>query len=178
MQLVDAYREGLTHRVAMVAILNSEAQILLQVRGENILWPNLWDISAAGHVEANKTYMQCAISETSEEVGIDITQQPCGNSLQRVAHFKSVETVIAGNDQRLQDVATVSRWNTLYVYQLPGGIDYRIDNTEVVEASWTELGVARQAIAEQPEEFREGAVYALQALYAVIDAGRLSTLQQ
>jgi isopentenyldiphosphate isomerase len=169
LQLVDAYREQETHRVAAVAIFNAAGQILLQKRGPNVLWPDVWDISVAGHVDAGTTYMQTAISETSSEVGIDITEHSTTHPLRFVAHFKSEEEVVAGTDQRVADVQSVSRWNTLYAYQLPEGVDLKIDTTgEVADAVWADPQDVRGMIAESPEEFRIGAVYAFEELFTAM----------
>lgn len=45
----EAHRAGLWHRASHVWIYNSKGEILLQLRAkEKLLYPDMWDISAAG----------------------------------------------------------------------------------------------------------------------------------
>ena len=50
-----AHKAGLWHRTAHIWIYNSKGNILLQLRAkEKLLYPDMWDISAAGHVSAGE----------------------------------------------------------------------------------------------------------------------------
>jgi len=168
MQLKDAYLQGLTHRVAMVVVFNAIGQVLLQKRGKHVLWPNVWDVSAAGHVDAGMTYLECAAGETAEEVGITVDS----SQLQLVAHFKIDEPLDPGEAVIFENVKTVSRWNTFYAYVLPEGIDFAIDDSgEVENAKWANVSDVRQDVVEQPQMFRPGALHAFQRLFAAIDDG-------
>jgi len=70
-----AHRDGLWHRTAHVWIYNSEGEILLQLRAKNKeLYPDMWDISAAGHIGAGESEIVSAIREISEEIGIDASE--------------------------------------------------------------------------------------------------------
>ncbi len=54
---------------------NGAAQLLMQHRHpDKEIYPNTWDISAAGHVSAGQTPEQTAIRETKEELGLDIAE--------------------------------------------------------------------------------------------------------
>ena len=45
------HKDGLWHKAVALFIINSKNQVLLQKRSANKrLWPNLWDITAGGHV--------------------------------------------------------------------------------------------------------------------------------
>src|ERR1700674_3932279 len=60
----EVHRDGDWHGAAHVWILNTEGQILIQRRSptkEN--WPNLWDVSVAGHVSAGEGPVETAIRE-------------------------------------------------------------------------------------------------------------------
>ena len=53
--------------------MNSKKEILLQKRSENKeKYPNLWDISCAGHLDFNESLKQGAIREIKEETGCDV----------------------------------------------------------------------------------------------------------
>lgn len=69
----DVHRTGLIHRTAHVWFLNSKNELLLQKRSANKrAYPNLWDISAAGHVSAGQTSLEAAKRETEEELGLGL----------------------------------------------------------------------------------------------------------
>lgn len=70
------HKEGLWHRAVVVFIINSKGDVLLQKRSATKkVWPNLWDISAGGHVLSGELGFQTAIRETKEEIGIDIKKE-------------------------------------------------------------------------------------------------------
>ena len=68
------HKKGLWHKaVAAFIISNDNKKVLLQQRSaKKKLWPNLWDITAGGHVLTCEFGYQTVIRETREEIGIDI----------------------------------------------------------------------------------------------------------
>ena len=72
----ECHKRGLWHRAAVVFIVSTDNQrILLQLRSaDKKLWPNLWDVTAGGHVLAGELGYQGVIRETKEELGIDIAK--------------------------------------------------------------------------------------------------------
>ena len=65
--------EDFKHQVVHVCIFNSKNQMLIQQRTPDKKgWPNLWDFSIGGHVDAGETPIQGAMRELKEELGIDI----------------------------------------------------------------------------------------------------------
>ncbi len=70
----ECHNKGLWHKAVVVFIIsNDNKRILLQQRSANKkLWPNLWDITAGGHVLSGEFGYQTVIRETKEEIGIDI----------------------------------------------------------------------------------------------------------
>ena len=68
------HKNGLWHRAVVVFILSPDnKKVLLQQRSSSKkLWPNLWDITAGGHVLTGELGYQSAIRETKEEIGISI----------------------------------------------------------------------------------------------------------
>lgn len=66
------HEHGLYHKAVVLFIINSNNEVLLQKRSSNKkLWPNMWDISAGGHVLAGEYGFEAAIREAEEELGID-----------------------------------------------------------------------------------------------------------
>jgi len=69
------HASGLIHRAVHILIFNSKKQLFLQKRSiKKDLNKGLWDTSAAGHVDAGEKYIDSAIRETEEELGIDIKE--------------------------------------------------------------------------------------------------------
>ena len=70
------HKEGLYHKAVFVFIINSKSQVLLQKRSANKkMWPNMWDITAGGHVLAGEFGFEAIIRETKEELGIDLKEE-------------------------------------------------------------------------------------------------------
>jgi isopentenyl-diphosphate delta-isomerase type 1 len=68
----EIHQAGLLHRAVHVWLVNTEGQILLQKRSENMTtYPGYWDISASGHVSSGQSSIEAAQIETKEELGIE-----------------------------------------------------------------------------------------------------------
>ena len=72
----ECHKNGLWHKAVVVFIISSDnKKVLLQQRSANKkLWPNLWDITAGGHVLTGEFGYQTVIRETKEEIGVDINK--------------------------------------------------------------------------------------------------------
>jgi len=71
----EAQRDGLWRRMAHIWIYNSKGEILLQLRAkEKSLYPDMWDISAAGHVRAGEDSIAAGLREIKEEIGLEVKQ--------------------------------------------------------------------------------------------------------
>ena len=69
------HKEGLWHKAVVTFIINSKEQVLLQRRSPNKkLWPNMWDVTAGGHVLAGDFGFETGIREAKEELGIDLNK--------------------------------------------------------------------------------------------------------
>lgn len=72
----EILRKGLWHRTARVFIYNSAGEILIQLRGKDKeLYPDRWDVGAAGHVAAGENYIDTAAREAQEELGLPISKE-------------------------------------------------------------------------------------------------------
>ena len=70
----ELHRLGLRHRAVHILVFNARGDLFLQKRSASKdINPNLWDTSAAGHVDLGESYDEAARRELSEELGIDGT---------------------------------------------------------------------------------------------------------
>ena len=68
-----AHQKGLFHPTVHVWFYTSAPSLLLQKRGSNKeTFPNLWDVSVAGHVSSGESILDGALREIKEEIGIKL----------------------------------------------------------------------------------------------------------
>jgi len=86
----EAHKNGFFHQSAHIWIFDKNKNVLIQKRAANKdTFPNLWDISVAGHISAGELPINAAIREVEEEVGISISEnqlQYIGTSTNKVLH--------------------------------------------------------------------------------------------
>lgn len=69
----EVHRDGDWHKSVHIWIVNDKDEILLQKRSSNKdSYPNMWDISSAGHLTAGDDSLSGAVREIKEELGVDI----------------------------------------------------------------------------------------------------------
>ncbi len=69
----EAHAQGLWHASTQVWIVNIQNKVLLQQRSANKdSYPNLWDISVAGHLSAGDNPISAALREIKEEIGLEL----------------------------------------------------------------------------------------------------------
>ena len=67
------HKDGDWHRSAHIWVLNEHGDVLLQRRAPNKdLFPNMLDISCAGHLSAGDEPLSAALRELKEELGLDV----------------------------------------------------------------------------------------------------------
>lgn len=72
----EVHNKALLHRSVHIWIYNSKSEVLLQLRSkEKYTFPNLWDISCAGHVDLNEDPQTSALRELKEELGLTVDPQ-------------------------------------------------------------------------------------------------------
>jgi isopentenyl-diphosphate delta-isomerase type 1 len=69
----EIHAQGLMHRAVHILVFNADKELFLQKRSmSKDEAPGLWDSSAAGHVNSEEEYLECACREIEEELGIQI----------------------------------------------------------------------------------------------------------
>ena len=92
----EAHKNGWYHNTIHLWLHTTNGDILLQQRShKKIIYPLLWDVSVAGHVDAGETFIEAALRETEEEIGLKLEQ----NSLQHIGVFLHKTSYDNGNIQ-------------------------------------------------------------------------------
>lgn len=71
-----AHQNGILHASVHVWLYNDNGEILIQKRSaDKEIFPNLWDVSVAGHIASLEQPLITAIRETNEEIGYNIAKE-------------------------------------------------------------------------------------------------------
>lgn len=71
----EIHSKGYYHNTVHVWLYTEKGEILLQQRSlQKMICPGLWDVSAAGHVDAGETILEAALREVDEELGLTVTE--------------------------------------------------------------------------------------------------------
>ncbi len=126
------------HGVVNVWLVNRAGQLMVSKRAENVGGnPGKWQTYFGGHVPAGMSYLETAVKELQEEVGLDIS----ADSL----HF--IDKGQFANEDHLHFYES---YVYLFVGQ-PNDLDFT-DN-EISEAKWMDMEVYEAARAEHPEQW-------------------------
>lgn len=138
--LSEVREKGQIHRIARVMLEDKDGNILLQKRAPTVAWPNIWDHSAAGHVDEGENYDQAALREMLEEIGVK-------TKLTRVGKYYS---------ENLYQKQVIKRFNAVYKAVVEHDVKTILQPEEVSEVRWFTLVEIRNLIQNQPEQFTDG----------------------
>lgn len=144
--LDDAERKGLWHRIVIVYISNSQNKIYIQKRSSKVKSsPNLWDHSAAGHVDANETPINAAKRELKEELGIN------SDRLRYISTYKT---------QRKSNDRIINRYWYLYSLTYDGRIN--LQESEVAAGKFVDINWLQKDLEQNPEIYTHALKKSLQ----------------
>ncbi|RZN84096.1 MAG: NUDIX domain-containing protein [Winogradskyella sp.] len=70
-----AHKNGWYHNTIHLWLYTEKNEILLQQRShKKVIYPLLWDVSVAGHIDAGETFTEATIRETEEEIGLKLKE--------------------------------------------------------------------------------------------------------
>ena len=120
----EAHAKGLYHNTIHLWLYTSKGEILLQQRShKKVIYPLLWDVSVAGHIDAGETFIEAALRETKEEIGLQL--EP--HNLKQIGTFLH-ETSYA--DGKIQD----NEFHQVFIAELQVDLTNLIIQEEEVEA--------------------------------------------
>lgn len=71
----EVHAKNLRHRIVHVFVINKKQEFLLQLRSQKkSTYPGFWTMSIGGHVSAGEDYIDAAIREGKEELGLIFPQ--------------------------------------------------------------------------------------------------------
>ena len=104
----DVHRDGDWHKTVHIWIINDRGEILIQKRSPfKDRNPNLWDMSASGHLPAGDDSLVGALREVGEELGINLT--PDDIKFLRTQKYPNVGGSAGFIDNELADIYIVRR---------------------------------------------------------------------
>lgn len=72
----EAHKNGWYHNTIHLWLYTKQGDILLQQRShKKAIYPLLWDVSVAGHIDAGESFIEAALRETKEEIGLDLNPE-------------------------------------------------------------------------------------------------------
>lgn len=136
----EVYKQGLWHRLIRVLLFNSKGEILLQWRSaQEDTFPNTWDQSAGGHVDAGEDYETAAYRELEEELGVK------GAKLELVQVFKTESKYGEKN---------IKRFNAVFRGEYDG--DMVLQEEEVEKVRWFTIEELKTELINNPSKFTDG----------------------
>lgn len=139
----DIHWYGLWHSSARVWITNSNGEILLQHRDKSsIEHPDMWDVSAAGHITAGDDSIGTAIAEVKEELGLDIEHSDLKLIKRMTKNFLS-------SDGRFKD----NSFEDIYLVNKDVHIDdFKMERGEVQNLKWVTIDQFKKLVKEKNSE--------------------------
>lgn len=137
----EAWAQGLRHRIVRIMLENDQGEILIQHRSPTKdIFPNCWDNSAAGHVDAGEDYLTAAIRELKEELGIETTQ------LKEIGDYASDETWWGHRFKRFTRVYRLQHYTT----------PTELEKGKVDGVRWMPVDELKKLVKEHPNEVADG----------------------
>jgi len=139
------HAEGRLHRETSVLIVNPNNEILVQER----LDTGRFDYSASGHFPFDEDYLDGAIREVQEELGLDIPRD-------KFVKISKHRIDYPGNNR------FITLWEVVGDYKIE---DMKIDPTEVKSVKYISVPELKRIIKEKPDSMSAGFIESLQIYF-------------
>lgn len=119
----EIHNKGYYHNTAHIWFYNTDGEILLAQRAASkVIYPLLWDVSVAGHINAGETLKSGAVREIKEEIGLKISK----DDLNKIGVFDSFQSYTNG--------IIDNEFHHTYIAELKVNINKLIPQKEEVQA--------------------------------------------
>lgn len=120
----EIHKNGWYHNTIHLWLYTKNGDILLQQRShKKTIHPLLWDVSVAGHIDAGETFIEAALRETKEEIGLQLKSID-------LAHIGTFLHESSYNSGEIKD----NEFHQVYVAELKNSIDELQPQENEVEA--------------------------------------------
>ena len=142
------HAEGKLHRETSVLIVNPSNGILVQIRAGN----GRLDYSASGHFPFDEDYLEGAIREVKEELGLDIPRDK----------FVKISKHRIDYSERHVNNRFITLWEVRGDYKIE---DMNIDPGEVKSVRYMSVPELKKIIKENPDSMSAGFINSLQIYF-------------
>jgi 8-oxo-dGTP diphosphatase len=137
------------YRTIFVLVKDNEDKVLLQRRSASKdLYPNCWDLSVGGHVTYGDSYIQTAVKELKEELGI-----------------RTQEADLKYKGQVLVKLPASNEFFYVYEYFLQPNDKLKINTQEVKDIQWMAVDEIKQSMKTQSLRWYPRPEQVVNALY-------------
>jgi isopentenyldiphosphate isomerase len=146
----EAWAKGLWHRIVRIMLEDGKGNVLLQHRSPNKdIYPDCWDNSAAGHVDAGEDYDVAAYRELQEELGM------AGVTLREVGTYTDTHVWHGLKMNRFVKVYKAVTHNTPQ-----SGEPDKIDDVR-----WFTIADAKKLVHDEPDGVTDGLAQVIERYY-------------
>jgi len=140
----EIHRDGDWHKSVDIWIINNKKELLLQRRAhEKESYPDLWEVSCSGHVDAEEKSINSALRELKEELGVHAEKE----DLKFL--FESKESHVTNNGKFINN-----EFKEVYLLELSWPIDkFKIKKDEVSDVKFIYFEKLEKLIQSTPDEF-------------------------
>ena len=142
------HAEGRLHRETSVLIVNQNNDILVQERADN----GRLDYSASGHFPYDEDYLDGAVREVKEELGLDIPK----------SEFVKISKHRIDYSGRYINNRFITLWEVRGDYRIE---DMNIDPSEVKSVKYMTTQELKKTIEERPDSMAAGFIESLQIYF-------------
>jgi isopentenyldiphosphate isomerase len=124
---------GIFYRTIYVLVKNDKDEVLIQKRSSTKdLFPNCWDISVGGHVKFGKSYVETAVREMYEELGIQA---------------KETDLILKG--EVLVKLSKSNEFFNVFEYKLKPNQSITIEDNEISNISWLTIESIKKSMSDK-----------------------------
>ncbi|MEK9200455.1 MAG: NUDIX domain-containing protein [Patescibacteria group bacterium] len=140
---------GIYYRTISVLIFNSDDEVLVQKRSPTKdLFPNCWDLSVGGHVNFGKEYLETAVREVGEEMGLQVS-----------------EADLIEKGAVLVHLPHSGEFFKVYEYHLKPGEHVKASVEEVADTAWMTIDQMKQSMQDKSRQWYARPEQIIAALY-------------